>query len=299
MVHHDRCPLCSSEMISVHFNCNDHFISKESFIIARCTSCGFLFTQDYPDQNEIYKYYESDDYISHSNTSEGLINKIYHLIRYVMLCRKRRIIFKLTGRKNGNLLDVGSGAGHFASMMKRSGWTVKGIEISEKARISSATSFDLEIISPEEISGLDTNSYDCVTMWHVLEHFHDPHNYFLDIFRLLKPGGVCLVALPNCNSFDAKFYGQVWAAFDVPRHLWHFEPVTFGDFAAKSGLIAEEHLVLPFDVFYISVLSEKYKGSRWPFVTGILRATWFSLMALLNRKGSSSIIYVLRKSFYQ
>ena len=295
MVHHDRCPLCSSDKIEVQFRCIDHFISKEQFAIVCCNSCSFLFTQDYPEENDIYKYYESDDYISHSDTSQGIVNKIYHLIRQLMLLRKRRIINKLTGMKSGSLLDVGSGTGHFASVMKKSGWAVKGVEISEKARNFSAEAFDLEVISPEHLSALEANSFDCVTMWHVLEHFHDPFRYISDIIRLLKPGGVCLVALPNSGSFDAKYYRQTWAAYDVPRHLWHFDPVTFGDFSDKSVLKLEHQLVLPFDVFYISALSEKYKGSRWPFITGLTRAAWFSFLTLFKRNRSSSVIYILRK----
>jgi 2-polyprenyl-3-methyl-5-hydroxy-6-metoxy-1,4-benzoquinol methylase len=296
MVHHDRCPLCSSELIADYFSCIDHFISKETFAIVRCNRCGFLFTQDYPDENEIHKYYESDKYISHSDTSEGIINKIYHVIRRVMLLRKRRIINQLTGLKNGNLLDFGSGTGHFASEMKKSGWMVKGIEISEKARNYSSSTFGLEIIAPDHISELEADSFDCVTMWHVLEHFHDPYKYIADIIKLLKPGGICLVALPNSGSRDAKYYRQEWAAFDVPRHLWHYDPVTFSQFSEKSGLKVERHLVLPFDVFYISVLSEKYRGSRWPFVIGITRAMWFSILAVFDGMRSSSVIYVLRKS---
>jgi len=120
MVHHDGCPLCSSEMINAHFTCIDHFISKESFALARCNRCGFLFTQDYPDQDEVYKYYESDNYISHSDTSQGLVNKLYHFIRQFMLLRKRRIVNKYTGLKRGSLLDIGSGTGHFASVMRKS-----------------------------------------------------------------------------------------------------------------------------------------------------------------------------------
>jgi SAM-dependent methyltransferase len=295
MIHHDRCPLCSSEMINVHFICIDHFISKEPFNIARCNRCGFLFTQDYPSENDINRYYESDNYISHSDTSEGIINKIYHLIRQIMLVRKKRIIKRLTGLKSGNLLDVGSGTGHFASVMKKSGWRVKGIEISEKARKFSAATFGLDIIDPVRISELDANSFDCVTMWHVLEHFHDPHRYISDILTLLKPGGTCLVALPNSSSFDAKYYRHLWAAFDVPRHLWHFDTVTFSDFSGKAGLQVERRLLLPFDVFYISVLSEKYKGSRMPFITGIGMAFWFSFLTVFNKNRSSSVIYVLRK----
>ena len=295
MVHHDSCPLCSSEMITDHFNCIDHFLSKEEFVIARCITCGFLFTQDYPDENEIYKYYESAAYISHSDTSEGIVNKSYHFIRQLMLLRKKRIIKKITGLRHGNLLDVGSGTGHFASVMRNSGWSVKGIEISGKARDFSSATFDLEIFAPERIAELDSGSFDCVTMWHVLEHFHDPHRYISDIIRLLKPGGICLVALPNCSSIDAKHYREVWAAFDVPRHLWHFDPATFTHFARKSGLTIERLMILPFDVFYISVLSEKYNGSHWPFISGITRAIWFSLISFLYRKRSSSVIYILMK----
>jgi 2-polyprenyl-3-methyl-5-hydroxy-6-metoxy-1,4-benzoquinol methylase len=296
MVHHERCPLCSSEMIKVDFICIDHFISKEPFTIACCSTCGFLFTQDYPDENEIYKYYESDDYISHSDTSEGIVNKMYHIIRRLMLIRKKRIIKKLTGLKNGNLLDVGSGTGHFASEMKKSGWSVKGIEINEKARIYSAKTFGLEIIAPGQISSLEEDSFDCITMWHVLEHFHDPNKYVSEIITLLKPGGICMIALPNSKSSDAKYYKQFWAAFDVPRHLWHFDPATFGQFSEKTGIKIEHQLVLPFDVFYISVLSEKYKGEQWPFIRGIIKAIWFSILAVFDRNNSSSVIYILKKS---
>ena len=296
MVHHELCPLCSSEMISVHFSCTDYFISKESFPLCRCSSCGFLFTQDYPDEKDTGRYYESDEYISHSDTSSGIINKAYHLARHLMLRRKRRIIESLTGLRRGTLLDVGSGTGHFASMMKESGWTVKGIEISEKARNFAASAFGLEIIAPDQISGLKAESFDCVTMWHVLEHFHNPEEYLSDIEKLLKPGGTCLIALPNSSSIDADYYRHYWAAFDVPRHLWHFDPATFRRFSGKTGLKFERQFVLPFDVFYISSLSEKYKGSKLPFIKGIIRASWFSFMSVFDRNRSSSVIYVLKKS---
>jgi SAM-dependent methyltransferase len=295
MVHHDRCPLCSSEMIAFYFSCTDHFITRETFAIARCGSCGFLFTQDHPDENEISGYYESPDYISHSDTSEGIVNKIYHIIRQLMLQRKKSLVEKLTGMKNGSLLDIGSGTGHFASAMQNAGWTVTGIEINEKARSFASSAFNLRVIAPDLISGLKAESFDCATLWHVLEHFNDPHKYISDILALLKPGGICLVALPNCSSFDAKHYRSFWAAFDVPRHLWHFDPRSFNRFAQNSGLNAEGRRILPFDVFYISALSEKYKGSALPFITGITKAIWFSFLTFFNRTGSSSVIYILRK----
>jgi 2-polyprenyl-3-methyl-5-hydroxy-6-metoxy-1,4-benzoquinol methylase len=295
MVHHARCPLCLSERIAGQFECTDHFISKEVFQIAKCSSCGFLFTQDYPDENEISGYYESEDYISHSDTNAGLLNKLYHLIRQFMLIRKMGMIKRTTGLKTGSLLDIGSGTGHFASMMKKAGWNVKAIEINEKTRLSSSKSFGLDVYAPSEISGFEKGSLDCITLWHVLEHLHDPEDYLSKIHALLKPAGICLVALPNSSSFDAKYYKRFWAAFDVPRHLWHFDPSTFRLLAEKSAFKIESQSVLPFDVFYISLLSEKYRGSKYPFIGGLLRGAKFAFLTFLRRSGSSSIVYILRK----
>ena len=280
----------------MHLKCTDHFISKEVFELFKCSECGFEFTQDYPEESIIGKYYESDDYISHSDTSRGFINKIYHYVRKVMLQKKKAIVSNITGIKEGNILDIGSGTGHFALTMKNAGWLVKGIEINEKARESSVSQFGLDIIKPEEISGLESDCFDCITLWHVLEHFHDPYKEATEIHRLLKPNGVCLIALPNCSSYDAEYYGRFWAAYDLPRHLWHFNPETFKLFAEKTGFVLEKYKTLPPDVFYISLLSEKYKGSRQPFLTGLTRAMWFSFKTFLRKNRSSSMIYILRKS---
>jgi SAM-dependent methyltransferase len=295
MVHHKLCPLCLSANTSLHFICTDHFISNEVFQIYKCTECGFEFTQDYPEEGEIGKYYESEDYISHSDKSKGFSNKLYRLTRCIMLRRKLGIIRKATGISKGILLDIGSGTGHFASTMKKAGWQVTGIEINELARSFSASNFGLDVTGPEGISALQSGSFDCITLWHVLEHFHDPFRYASNILQLLKPEGVCVVALPNCNSYDAKYYGNLWAAYDVPRHLWHFNPSTFGLFSEKTGFRVESVRTLPLDVFYISALSEKYKGSEMSFLTGIVKAKLFALLSSFKKARSSSIIYILRK----
>jgi 2-polyprenyl-3-methyl-5-hydroxy-6-metoxy-1,4-benzoquinol methylase/predicted RNA-binding Zn-ribbon protein involved in translation (DUF1610 family) len=296
MVHHKECPLCTSEVIFLLFSCVDHFISKEVFSLYKCSKCGFEFTQDYPEEAEIGKYYESDDYISHSDIAKGLANKIYRLARNVMLLRKKDIVKKISGLRGGSLLDIGSGTGYFAGTMKKAGWHVKGIEINKKARDFSRSQFGLEIIDPEYISELEADGFDCITLWHVLEHFHDPFKYASEIVRLLKPGGLCLIALPNCSSYDAKYYGQYWAAYDVPRHLWHFNTSTFSLFSEKSGFVLENLMNLPLDVFYISILSERYKGSKFAFLTGLVKALPFAFLSVFNKRKSSSVIYILRKS---
>ncbi len=257
--------------------------------------CGFAFTQDHPEEDALGHYYDSDDYISHSDTSKGLVNKIYKIVRSRMLNKKRSIVMKETRLETGSLLDIGSGTGHFASSMKDAGWSVRGIEINRKAREAATVNFGLEIISPEEKSTLEPASFDCITLWHVLEHFTDLYGYIKEINRLLRSGGTCIIALPNISSSDAQHYGKYWAAFDVPRHLWHFNPDVFGFLFEGRGFRLVNIRPLPFDVFYISILSERYKGSSPAFVTGMIKGAYFAVKALFNIRKSSSLIYVLKK----
>jgi SAM-dependent methyltransferase len=295
MVHHDVCPLCSSDKTGLLFNCNDHFVSRKDFAVFKCSDCGFSFTQDYPEESEIGAFYESEEYISHSDTSKGFSNKLYRIARTIMLGRKKVLVEKITGLIKGKILDIGSGTGYFAAIMKEAGWQVKGVEINEKARNFSASNFELEVDPPNSITSYETNSFDCITLWHVLEHFHDPFKYISEIYRLLKPGAVCVVALPNSSSYDAIYYKQFWAAWDVPRHLWHFQPSTFRILSEKSGFNLENIKILPLDVFYISMLSERYKGSSMAFHKAMSKAFIFSFRTLFNKERSSSVIYLLRK----
>jgi 2-polyprenyl-3-methyl-5-hydroxy-6-metoxy-1,4-benzoquinol methylase/predicted RNA-binding Zn-ribbon protein involved in translation (DUF1610 family) len=294
MITHSICPLCSSGKISQYLKCRDHLLSREEFDLFKCVECGFVFTGKYPDEQNIGRYYESDEYISHDDSAKGFLNIIYIKARSLMLKKKRKIIQKATRLTKGKILDLGCGTGYFAATMKKGGWDVIGIEPNVKAREFAASHFGLDIICPEHISELPSGTFDCITLWHVLEHFHDPFSYMAEIKRLLKPDGVCICALPNCNSFDANHYAEYWAAYDVPRHLWHFMAETFRHFAEKTGFHITEIQSLPLDVFYISILSEKNKGTRLNFLTGIVKGTSFAFRSLLNITRSSSLIYILR-----
>jgi 2-polyprenyl-3-methyl-5-hydroxy-6-metoxy-1,4-benzoquinol methylase len=295
MISHSICPLCSSDRISLYFKCTDHLLSKEEFDLCKCSACGFVFTREYPDEQSIGRYYESDDYISHDDRAKGFVNHVYLMARDVMLKRKRRIVEHATCLEKGRILDIGCGTGYFAGTMKKSGWYVTGIEPNRKARDFGSSRFGIDVISPQQISELPSGSFDCVTMWHVLEHFQDPSGYAEEILRLLKPGAVCLAALPNCGSIDAEYYNESWAAYDVPRHLWHFAPETFRVFAEKTGFQITGIKPLPLDVFYISILSEKNKGSRFHLLTGMIIGFLFAFRSLFNKKKSSSLIYFLHK----
>jgi 2-polyprenyl-3-methyl-5-hydroxy-6-metoxy-1,4-benzoquinol methylase len=295
MVHHSICPLCSSKEIFPFLNCTDHLVSKKEFEIYKCSGCDFIFTQNYPEESETDYYYKSDDYISHSDTNKNIIDKTYQVVRNIMLVRKKRIIEKILKLASGCILDIGSGTGHFLNTMYKAGWEISGVEINLKAREYAKSKFNLDLISPESIKMLSDNSFDCITLWHVLEHFHDPDKYFEEIRRLLKPEGVGIIALPNCNSFDSKHFGKDWAAYDLPRHLWHFSPVTFSLFADKNSFSISELFYLPFDVFYISILSEKHRDSKFPVVCGIFKGIVFTIRSIFNKSRSSSVVYVIRK----
>ncbi len=294
MVHLDSCPLCSAVNLKEKFICTDHFVSKEKFPVVRCENCGFTFTQNHPDEADAAKYYESQEYISHSDTAQGLTNKLYRLARKFMLWKKARLVKKVTGISSGKILDIGSGTGYFAHTMKDEGWRSEGVEINEKARDYSKSEFGIDVFDPKELKELRPGGYDCITLWHVLEHFHNPDNYMKEIARLLKTGGICVVALPNSNSYDASYYRQFWGAWDVPRHLWHFTPVTFKKYCEMSMFELINIKTLPLDVFYVSILSEKYKGSKFHFISGMIRGLRFFLQSIFNKERSSSLIYVLR-----
>jgi 2-polyprenyl-3-methyl-5-hydroxy-6-metoxy-1,4-benzoquinol methylase len=295
MVTVNNCLVCGSDNIAFRLVCSDHLTGGGNFDIYTCKNCGFFFTHNPPSVEILEKYYDAEEYISHSDTKKGFTNILFHITRNLMFYRKRRIIAKTTGLNDGNLLDIGCGTGYFAAFMKKSGWNVTGTEVNKNARIFAREKFNLEVIDEADLTKFDHNHFDCITMWHVFEHLQDPVNYTSVILRLLKPGGVCVAAMPNCDSYDAQYYSQFWAAWDVPRHLWHFTSETFRRFSEKAGLKFSGTLTLPLDVFYISILSEKYKGSKLSFISGILKSLWFSILVLFNKHKTSSLIYILRK----
>lgn len=293
-VSHKSCPLCGSENISNFIKAEDHLLTHESFHIFQCHSCNFRFTQDVPPPGEIGKYYQSNDYISHSDTRKGLMNKLYHFGRNWMLMKKYTMVKKAAkGRK---LLDIGCGTGYFPAFMKQKGYSVAGVETDQKARAFAEKEFGIQVYSPADFLGHKIEGqFDVITLWHVLEHLDDFDLYLDRIQEYLSPGGSLLIALPNCNSLDARFYKEFWAGYDVPRHLWHFTPSTLKKLAENHGFKITKMKRLMLDPFYNSMLSEKYRGSRYFMLFGFVIGKLAYIESLFNVGKSSSVVYTLKQ----
>ena len=295
VITHDKCPLCKSEAVKKRFACVDKFATGEQFDIVECTGCGLVFTQKFPDEKEIGRYYESPEYISHSNTSKGFVNRVYHIVRSIMLQSKARKVESLTGRRSGRLLDYGAGTGYFARLMQSRGWDVTAIEKSDKARELAHREFGFEMLPVEALATIKDKELDVVTMWHVMEHIQEPDKMWDELHRILTDSGIAIIAVPNCSSYDAQKYKEHWAAYDVPRHLWHFTPSTIALWAGKHGFSLEKQYTMPFDGFYISMLSEQYKGSRLHTIRGFWNGFKGWTRQCRKDSASSSIIYVFKK----
>ena len=296
MVTYTSCPVCKSNELVEVFLVKDYTVSGEYFSIEKCKTCTLLFTQNVAEQNEIGRYYASENYISHSDTQAGLVNKLYHLIRKKTLQSKKRLIEGETEKSNGNILDIGCGTGAFLHTMKIGGWKITGLEPDENAREKAKILYDIEPQLSNNIFNLPDNNYDAITMWHVLEHVHQLHEYIGQLKNMLTDKGKIFIAVPNYTSYDAQHYGEFWAAYDVPRHLYHFSPAGMKRLVEQHGLTIKKIKPMWFDSFYVSMLSEKYKSGKGNLIKAFLMGFISNIKTLFNPDKCSSLIYIIEKS---
>jgi 2-polyprenyl-3-methyl-5-hydroxy-6-metoxy-1,4-benzoquinol methylase len=296
LISYTHCPVCTSGDIKKSLIAKDYTVSQESFEVWHCGHCSLRFTQHIPDANAIAKYYQSSAYISHSDTQEGLVNKLYHFVRNHTLKTKRKLVEQAAQKNKGSLLDVGAGTGAFSHAMQTAGWNITALEPDDGARKTALEKYKLQLQHPEELYQLSAKQFDAVTMWHVLEHVHDLHGYLKCFHSVLKDDGVLIIAVPNYTSHDAKHYAESWAAYDVPRHLYHFSPASMQKLASVEGFTVKEYKPMWFDSFYVSMLSEQYKNGKGNLIGAFFTALISNIKAFSNSKKCSSVIYVMRKS---
>lgn len=295
LITYTACPACGATQLQQVLIAKDYTVTAESFAIWHCNNCTLRFTQDVPALPCIGRYYQSAAYVSHSDTAKGLVNRLYHMVRKYTLQGKRRLVQQLSGKQTGTLLDVGAGTGAFSHTMQQAGWQLTGLEPDAAARQHAQNRYGLQLQSPDQLWTLAPAQFDVITLWHVLEHVHDLHGYMERFHSLLKPGGRLIIAVPNYTSYDANVYGAYWAAYDVPRHLYHFSPKSMEQLGRTKDFQLVDTKPMWFDSFYVAMLSEQYKNGG-----NILRACWNGLLSNLRTLGKarncSSVIYVFSKA---
>ncbi len=235
----------------------DYSVSNEVFDLHHNPEYDLLITFPKPSLETLPNYYESDNYISHTDRSRTLFERAYRLIKSIAIKKKISLINKHANK--GNLLDIGAGTGSFVHAAKKDGWQTIGLEPSEKAK-QFASLKGLKFI--DNLNDIPTKSQDIITMWHVLEHVPNLDEYLFELKRIIKPSGTIFIAVPNFKSFDASYYGKFWAAYDVPRHLWHFSKGSIQKLFSEKQMRLEAVLPMKFDSYYVSLLSEKNRSGK-------------------------------------
>ena len=283
-----------TEEKSTYLKLKDHSVSGEEFQLLHNSELDLLETSPQPKGEKLSSYYKSEDYISHTDSKRNLFENVYHFVRGIALKRKLNLINSFPN-ENKTLLDIGCGTGDFLQTALKSGWEITGVEPNTEARNIANKKTGNVVIETKGLKDLKPNSFDVITLWHVLEHLSNLNDQINSFKNLLKPNGHLVIAVPNYKSYDAKHYKNFWAAFDVPRHLWHFSQESIKRLFTKIDFRIEETHPMTFDAYYVSLLSEKYKsGFMNPF-----KGFWIGWRSNSKAKRSgeySSLIYVLKNN---
>jgi 2-polyprenyl-3-methyl-5-hydroxy-6-metoxy-1,4-benzoquinol methylase len=290
------CPACGGTKFESYLSCEDYTVSHETFQIQKCTSCDFLLTNPRPELDKLDTYYASEDYISHTAKAASIIDRIYLIARNYTLTWKLQLINKHSASRN-KLLDYGCGTGNFLSKCKENNWSTAGVEPSGDARAKIPQNIRGDVF--QSIDEIDGHQFDAITLWHVLEHVPDLNETIQKLKSRLSQNGTIFIAVPNYQSWDATYYKEYWAAFDVPRHLWHFSQNTLSIILKNNGLAIKNKIPMKLDAYYISLLSEKYRTGR-SGVLNMIRAILSGFKAnwsARKTKQYSSIIYIVKNDF--
>ena len=278
---------------SVYIKVKDHSVSGETFELLYNSEYDMLETSPQPDLQKLPEYYKSEDYISHTDSKRSLLEKLYQSVRTYTLKNKVKLIdsFNCNGKA---LLDIGCGTGDFLVKAQKSGWSVKGIEPNSKARSIASDKLNEEVFNVDKLLEFEPKSFDVITLWHVLEHLPNLDEHIKFIESLLKDDGKVVIAVPNYKSYDAKHYKEYWAAYDVPRHLWHFSQKSMALLFSKVEFRIQKTIPMKFDAYYVSLLSEKYKSGWMNF----FKAWWYGARSNMFGMFSgeySSLTYILER----
>lgn len=293
-----HCPVCSGKQFDLYLETQDHSVSHGTFQIVSCKKCKFLFTNPRPPEKEIGKYYDSEAYLSHHDEAETLMTKVYNRVRKVAVNDKIALLKKYDTCPKKHVLDIGCGTGFFLSECKQKGWEISGTEPDDDARNAATKRTGKMIQSSIFTEQLEDQQYSAITMWHVLEHVHRLGETLDWIHHHLTAKGTLFVAVPNPDSHDAKTFGKYWAAYDVPRHLYHFSKDSFERLMQHHNFHVVDMKCMLFDAYYVSLLSNQYKSGAQKIVGSIISGTLSNIKGIgttPHNINTSSIIYLVQK----
>jgi 2-polyprenyl-3-methyl-5-hydroxy-6-metoxy-1,4-benzoquinol methylase len=266
----------------------DHSVTKEEFALVYDQELDCYITHPVP--NNLADYYESENYISHTDSTKSFKDKLYQFVKKINLRHKIKLVNKNSNNAK-RILDIGAGTGDFLKESELSGWSISGVEPNTSAR-ELASIKGIHLVPTLE--DLDSTTFDIITLWHVLEHLPNLEEQINKIKELLNPSGTLIIAVPNYKSFDANYYKEYWAAYDVPRHLYHFSRNAINRIFSKHQISIVRIKPMYFDAYYVSLLSEQYKTGKSNYLKAFITGSLSNLHALLNKE-YSSLIYILKK----
>jgi 2-polyprenyl-3-methyl-5-hydroxy-6-metoxy-1,4-benzoquinol methylase len=270
------------------FKAKDHLVSKEIFEI-KWNEKGNYAETSLPKGIVLSRYYETEVYNSHKTETKTILDLLYKTVQKSMLFYKEGFV---RPQIKGNVLDMGGGVGVFAAYLAHRKFETTVVEPSKKGHEACTKKGLNTYLSVADLP--KTKRYSAITMWHVLEHLTSPEKILQELHTLMEADALLIVAVPNFNSHDARYYASEWAALDVPRHLWHFTHKGLMDLVEPLGFVFKAQKPLWVDVFYISYLSEKNRNKKLSFLRGLLVGIICTFRALFDGEHSSNI-YVFEK----
>lgn len=256
----------------------DHFLSHETFTLKPGSFPGMLRTTPVPNRDVIGNYYTSEKYFSHTDSGGGIVGQLYRWVRNYQLAQKIRRLTKGT-RGDARFLDIGTGTGALVHRLHALGKDAWGVEPFAKAEHSNI------VDSLDKVTG----TFDVISLFHVLEHDHNPADLLKKVKALSAPGARIHIAVPNHASADARHYKKNWGGYDVPRHLSHWSRSSLERYVSHFGFTLQSSKPMWFDAPYVCYLSETYTGrsKAVAFLIGMLIGSWSNIRAVFTGQTSS------------
>ncbi len=224
------CPLCGHESTSAYKNGKFRFPKDiGAGRLCRCNSCGLVFQNPIPDDlSGFYEAYRGEE-------GKRFLNEVETIVKFFR--RRRAVAINGLFARPGRVLDIGCGRGQMLQELRSMGWECFGTEFpGQAAKGLPFRVYDSDLVDLH----LPGESFDAITLWHVFEHLKDPFSALAEIGRILKPGGLLVISVPNIDSLQAMIFGENWLHLDLPRHIYHFSPPSLSRALEKKGFIIED-----------------------------------------------------------